>query len=241
MSRLTGLKSGYPERLTERHPDLLFRLPRQLVGIIPDAVTSNIVSARNKGCRATQNERLLTVPDYSMKNAESMIQMTLLSRRQRGFSMIELVTVMIIISVLAVVALPNFSLLGGYDELGYRDQVKATLEFARKAAVAQRRYACVSRSGNTLSLTIDAASPEGRSVATCAGAQSLLLPGSTSNSISPRGTITLLGSSAASVLFDPQGRPWTSASATVSTAAQFTVHGGGDTVITVEAETGYVH
>lgn len=177
-----------------------------------------------------------------MRIAESTTQMTLPSRHQRGFSLIELVTVMIVISILAVVALPNFSLLSGFDEVGYRDQVKATLEFARKAAVAQRRYACVSRSGNTLSLTIDAVSPEGRSVATCPGAQNLLLPGSSSSSsISPRGTTTLLDSSAASVLFDPQGRPWTAASSTVSTAAQFTVHGGGDSVITVEAETGYVY
>jgi len=173
--------------------------------------------------------------------AESMTQLLPFNRVQRGFTLVELITVMIVISILAVVALPNFSLLRGYDELGYRDQVKSVLEFARKAAVAQRRYSCVSRSSDTLAATIDKSSPEGRSVATCPREQTLTLPGSSSNSISPRGSITLLGSSAVAVVFDPQGRPWTAASATASTAAQFTVHGDADQVITVEAETGYVH
>lgn len=161
-------------------------------------------------------------------------------RGQRGFTLVELVTVMIVISILAVVALPNFSLLGGYDEVGYRDQVKATLEFARKAAVAQRRYSCVTRSGNTLAVSIDTTSPESRGTATCPREQNLVLPGG-GNTISPRGNTTLLGTSAAAVVFDAQGRPWTAASATLSTAAQFTVHGESDTVVTVEAETGYVH
>ncbi|MFA6312357.1 MAG: prepilin-type N-terminal cleavage/methylation domain-containing protein [Sterolibacterium sp.] len=173
--------------------------------------------------------------------AEWLPRRIALGRGQRGFTLIELVTVMIVIGVLAVVALPNFSLLGGYDEVGYRDQVKATLEFARKAAVAQRRYSCVSRSGNTLAVTIDISSPEGRGVATCPREQNLMLPGGSGNTISPRGNVSLLGTSTAAVVFDAQGRPWTAASATLSTAAQFTVHGGSDTVVTVEAETGYVH
>ena len=157
-----------------------------------------------------------------------VLEMTPSRRRQRGFSLIELITVMILISILAVVALPNFSLLGGYDDIGYRDQVKATLEFARKAAVAQRRYSCVSLSANTLTLTIDRSSPEAMSAATCPREQNLILPGGSTNTISPRGSTTLTG--AASVIFDAQGRP--------TAGVTFTV---GASTITVAAETGYVY
>lgn len=160
---------------------------------------------------------------------------------QCGFTLVELLVTMVVIAILAVVALPRFSLVTGYDEIGYRDQVRATLEFARKSAVAQRRYVCVSRTGSNLAVSIDLAIPETRLPTICPRQQNLNLPGSGSNTIVPRGTTTLLGTSAAHVVFDALGRPWTSASATASTSAIFTVHGESDYVVTVEAETGYVH
>lgn len=184
---------------------------------------------------------MLATPLRRAMTAEPSMQPVVLNRGQHGFTVMELVTVMIVISILAVVALPRLSVLSGFDEVGFRDQAKSTLEFARKAAIAQRRYSCVARTGNTLALSIDVSSPEGRSTALCPREQNLAQPGSGSNTISPRGNTTLLGTSAAAVVFDAQGRPWTAASAAVSTTAQFTVHGNADSVITVEAETGYVH
>ena len=162
-------------------------------------------------------------------------------RCQSGFTLIELIVVMIIIGIMAVVVLPRFDLLRGFDEIGYRDQVKATLEYARKSAVAQRRYVCVARTGSNLTLTVDKDIPENKLAATCPREQNLNMPGSGSNGIVPRGTTTLLNTSAASVVFDALGRPWTSASATTSSSATLTVHGDSDYSITVEAETGYVH
>lgn len=160
---------------------------------------------------------------------------------QRGFTLVELVMTMIVVGILAVVVLPRFDLLSGFDEIGYRDQVKATLEYARKAAVAQRRYVCVQRTDNNLAVTIDLDIPEGRTSGICPRQQPLTLPGSNDTGISPRGSTTLLPTSATYVVFDALGRPWTSASTTVSTSASFTVHGDADYPITVEAETGYVH
>lgn len=157
---------------------------------------------------------------------------------QRGFTLVELIVIMIVIGILAAVAVPRFSLLSGYDEIGYRDQVKATLEFARKAAVAQRRYVCVERpvlSPNSLSVTIDTDIPENRtgSLGTCTRQQPLVLPGGSSNQINPRGSITLLPSSTQSLIFDALGR--------ASVTATFKVQGDAEHDIFVVQETGYVY
>jgi hypothetical protein len=44
-----------------------------------------------------------------------------------------------------------------------------------------------------------------------------------------------------SVAFDALGRPWTSVSTSVSTAASYTITGDSAATVTVEAETGHVH
>jgi Tfp pilus assembly protein FimT len=66
------------------------------------------------------------------------------------------------------------NLLQGFDEIGYRDKVKATLEYARKSAVAQRRNVQVAIAGSGLTLTRQTATPEGEGAASWV---SLNLPG----------------------------------------------------------------
>lgn len=149
--------------------------------------------------------------------------------RQRGFTLVELVMTMIIIGILAVVALPRFDLLGGFDEIGYRDQVKATLEYARKAAVAQRRSVRVTLAGNGLTIDIQRQTPEGEGTASWAA---LSLPGTSTNQITAPGAVTLTGP--ATLTFDPLGRP-------AATSYTYMVTGDSSATITVEAETGYVH
>jgi MSHA pilin protein MshC len=153
-------------------------------------------------------------------------------REQAGFTMIELIVVMMVIGILAVVVLPRFDLLKGFDEIGYRDKVKATLEYARKSAVGQRRNVRVSLAGNSLTLSIDNVVPESASAGTYPRA--LALPaldgacgGATNQICAPTG-ITLTGP--ATLTFSALGRP--------SAAGTYTVTGA---TITVEAETGYVH
>jgi MSHA pilin protein MshC len=141
--------------------------------------------------------------------------------------MIELVVTMVVIGILAIAVLPRMDLLRGYDEIGFRDRVRTALEFARKSAVAQRRYARVVVSGSTLTAGIASGIPEGPAAQTFD--RSLTLPGENDNQLDPPGGVTLTPD--ATVVFDPLGR--------TATTITFAVSGAG--TITVEAETGYVH
>jgi MSHA pilin protein MshC len=126
-------------------------------------------------------------------------------------------------------------MLRGFDEAGYRDKVRATLEYARKSAVAQRRNVRATLSGNNLALTIDNDIPEGATAGTYPRALALPVPdracGGATNQICAPSGITLAGT--ATLSFTALGAP--------STAGAYTVTGDAAHTITVEAETGYVH
>ena len=152
----------------------------------------------------------------------------LLQRCQPGFTLIELVTVLMITGILAFVVLPRFDLLRGFDEVGYRDKVKATLEYARKSAVAMRRHVRVSVAGSGLTVEFQQQTPELEGVAAWSA---LKLPGSATNTFTPPDGVSL-APAATTIVFDALGRP--------DAGKSFTVSGGAGT-ISVEAETGHVH
>jgi MSHA pilin protein MshC len=152
-----------------------------------------------------------------------------------GFTLVELITVMLIVGILAVVVVPRLGLLKGYDEVGYRDKARATLEYARKSAVAQRRNVLVTLAGNNLTLTIDNVVPEAATAGTYPRALALPTPdrscGGTSNQICAPGGVTLTGP--ATLSFTALGAP--------NAAGAYSASGEAAYTITVEAETGYVH
>lgn len=68
-------------------------------------------------------------------------------RRGRGFTMLELIVVMLIASGLATVALPRLADRSALQERGAREQLRGLLHTARQTAVAQGRDLCVLLAG----------------------------------------------------------------------------------------------
>ena len=85
---------------------------------------------------------------------------------QTGFTLVALIMVMVLMGILATVTLPRFNF-SGFNQVGFRDKLKATIEFARKSAVAQRRITCIALAGNSLALTIDNVPTDAPSAGTC--------------------------------------------------------------------------
>lgn len=86
------------------------------------------------------------------------------NNQSAGFTLVEMVAILVIIGVLAVAALPRFFDRTDFDTRGFFDATQSALRYAQKTAVAQRRMVCVafSPSGATpATVTLRVASPFG--------------------------------------------------------------------------------
>ncbi len=75
-------------------------------------------------------------------------------KKEQGFTMIELVVSIVIIVLLSVKASSLFFSLSTYNNQLWQDQVKSTIEYARKLAVNSGNYIQVSVTSTTLTLQI---------------------------------------------------------------------------------------
>jgi MSHA pilin protein MshC len=154
-------------------------------------------------------------------------------RVSRGFTLVELITVMILIGILAVVALPNLSSVQGFGATSFHDRVAASLRFAQKSAVARRRMVCATVAADGLSLTLTAAASFGAGA--CANAMNG--PDGASPAASAPASVTL--TPAGTLYFQPSGSVTNDATGTA--IANFVLTVTGQTPITVTGATGYVN
>lgn len=141
---------------------------------------------------------------------------------QHGFTLPELIAVIVILGILAATAAPRFFDKGGFDSRGFYDQTKATLRYAQKAAIAKRRFVCVAFTANNMTLTYGATS-------LCADGNLISPTGDDPYVVNAPANVTLSGY--ANFNFNALGRP---------SVAQNIAISGYATPVIIEAETGYV-
>lgn len=147
-----------------------------------------------------------------------------------GFTLIELIMVLVMLGVLAVFAAPRVFNRSDFEARGFHDQTLSTLRFAQKTAIAQRRAVCVAFTATSVTLT--RASLEADS--NC----DTPLKGSSGEAVLQAPANVAFTAAPAAFRFDGLGQPLEG----VSTPAPRSIQvGNTDRTITVEAVTGYVH
>lgn len=147
-----------------------------------------------------------------------------------GFTLIELVLVILLLGILLIALLPKWNGGDSLDERGFRDSVISALRYAQKSAIAAHRTTCVTFTSTTASVRISGAF----GASNCAAGSALAGPDGNPMQVTAKGAATFSGIPA-DVIFDAAGRPL-SGSATLSFTGL-----PAALAITVAAETGYVH
>jgi MSHA pilin protein MshC len=76
-------------------------------------------------------------------------------RYDTGFTMVELITVMVLLGVLAAIAIPKLMGDNITEAAVYGDKVVSALRLAQKSAIAKRRVVCLATASGTLSVSRD--------------------------------------------------------------------------------------
>lgn len=149
-------------------------------------------------------------------------------RSYRGFTLIELIMVIIILGVLAVFAVPRMFDNSAFTGRGLHDETMALLRFGQKTAIAQRRGVCVTVNGTGITMTIFRDNPAPATCATATPAQVQVL----TPTFTPKGG-TGLSSSTTPFQFTPLG--------STDQAAPITLAVANSSPITVAPGTGYIY
>ena len=150
----------------------------------------------------------------------------------RGFTLPELIAVLLLIGILASTAMPKLQGALSFRDDGWRDQVVAALHYAHKVAISHRRLVCASVAAGGVTLSIANANPATACGTALPGLDGQPLAadsqGGAAASIAPAGTI----------YFQPSGRASTDGAG--SNAANRTISIAGQAAIVLVGETGHV-
>lgn len=149
----------------------------------------------------------------------------------RGFSLVELVVVIVVAGILAATVLPRFGGRHGFEERGLRDETAAALRYAQKSAIASRRWVCVNFTANNVTATV---APSFSALANCAGGAALAGPTGGALTVNATGGSSFSAFPAGGLMFNALGQP-------SGPAFPLLIQVAGAPGLTVEQETGYVH
>ncbi len=151
--------------------------------------------------------------------------------RNPGFTLIELIVVIVLVGIVALIAAPRFFSQPTFDAARFHDAAISAIRFGQKVAVAQRTTVYVALTPNTVALCYNT----GCSTPVLSPADSAAFIITAPNNIALAGT---------SFSFTSLGQPASFSATPVALAASTTLNisgDGGARQIVVERETGYVH
>jgi len=143
--------------------------------------------------------------------------------RKTGFTLVELIVVIVLVGIVALIAAPRFFSQPTFDAARFHEAAISAIRFGQKVAVAQHRDVFVVTSASTVSLCYDAG---------CAA--TVKSPGGNDNFVvqAPSG----IGITLTSFNFNSLGQPIPNAQTILNISGD-----GTPRRIVVERETGYVH
>lgn len=154
--------------------------------------------------------------------------------RQGGYSLVELVAVMMVVGILAAVVLPKLGDTSVFRALAFHDDVVSALRYGQKVAVSHRRLVCAVVTGTSVTLSVATNNP----ATSCSG-----------NLIGPDGNsayahsgdpdhVNLVISPAGPLYFQPDGRITSDAAG--SSVSNYSLTVADLPAISVNGSTGYV-
>jgi MSHA pilin protein MshC len=176
-------------------------------------------------------------------------------RSSGGFTLTELIVVLVVVGILGAIGVGRFFKAGDYDVTRYANQARALIRYGQQAAIAQNRTVYVKVDGGRVALCFTIA---------CAAADRIRAPGGSNSATTatkaacsnddtwaceawPASVTAALSpiapyASNAWFSFDAQGRPVPAAASTQFIPLTFTfTAGSAQALVRVAPETGYVY
>ncbi len=166
---------------------------------------------------------------------------------QPGFTLVELIAVIVIVGILGTFAASRFMGRSSFDSLAFADQTAALLRYGQKVAIAQNRNVYARVQANGIALCYDSG---------CGATSRVLAPGGANSGSATTKTVCADTTWACEAppeqvkvtplpqfYFDPLGKPYLAVPAIPDfTTRAITVTANTSVrTITIEMETGYVH